>query len=294
MPGAKPAPKPAKKAAPPRAPSETPVVLVTGCSTGIGRVAVGHLADAGFLVVATARKLADVADLVAPGRVEAEALDVTSAADRRRVVEAILRRHGRLDALVNNAGWGAVAAAEETTPELMQRMFDTNLFGAHELTRLALPHMRRQGHGRIVNVSSVSGHIAVPMMSAYCATKFALRALTLAMDVEVRPHGVRAVLVEPGFVRTGFGQRSTRETQAAVADLAASPYARFHARWARRRSGSHGCDPSVIARSIVRACKARRPRVHYFQPLHAKALNVLKRTLPDSWFQAGLGRYFRD
>jgi NAD(P)-dependent dehydrogenase (short-subunit alcohol dehydrogenase family) len=268
------------------------VVLVTGCSTGIGREAAAHLAEAGFLVVATARKAADVADLAAPGRIETEALDVTRAADRKRAVDAVLRRHGRIDALVNNAGWGAVAAAEETTPDLMQRMFDTNVFGLHELTRLVLPAMRRQGSGRIVNVGSVSGHIAVPMMSAYSATKFAVRAMTLAMDVEVRPHGLRAILVEPGFVRTGFGARSTKETAATVADRGSSPYRAFHARWARRRAGSHGVPPAKVAQAIVRACQARRPRVHYFVPLHAKALNLLKRWLPDALVQRALGRVF--
>jgi NAD(P)-dependent dehydrogenase (short-subunit alcohol dehydrogenase family) len=274
-------------------PPGTRVVLVTGCSTGIGRQAVLRLADAGFLVVATARDPRTLADLVQPGRVEADRLDVTVAADRRRVVEAVLARHGRIDALVNNAGWGAVAAAEETTSDLMHRMFDTNVLGAHELARLVLPHMRRQGHGRVVNVSSVSGHVAVPLMSAYSATKFALRALTLAMDVELRDFGVRAVLVEPGFVRTGFGQRSSSETMAVVGDIEASPYRAFHRRWARRRSGSHGCDPDVIARAIVSACSARRPRLHYFRPLHAKALNLAKRALPDAVVSAVLHRVFR-
>lgn len=269
------------------------VVLVTGCSTGIGRAAVARLAEAGFLVVATARKASDIADLAQPGRVETAVLDVTKAADRERVVADVVARHGRVDALVNNAGFGAVAAAEETTPDLMRRLFDTNVFGLHELTRLVLPQMRRQGSGRVVNVSSVSGHIAVPLMSAYCATKFALRALTLAMDVEVRPLGLRAVLVEPGFVKTRFGARSTQETLATVADRDASPYAAFHARWAARRSGSHGVDPAVIARSIVHACGARRPRLHYFTPMHAKVLNLLKRWLPDALFSRGLAKVFR-
>jgi NAD(P)-dependent dehydrogenase (short-subunit alcohol dehydrogenase family) len=275
-------------------PSPQKVVVVTGCSTGIGRETVGQLADAGFLVVATARKAADIADLARPGRVECEVLDVTGAAQRKRVVDGVLRRHGRIDALVNNAGWGAVAAAEETTPDLMRRMFDTNLFGLHELTRLVLPAMRAQGSGRIVNVSSVSGHIAVPMMSAYCATKFALRALTLAMDVEVRPLGLRAVLVEPGFVKTRFGARSTIETLATVSDRDSSPYAPFHARWARRRSGGgHGAPPSAIAKCIVHACRARRPRIHYFAPFHAKWMNLAKRWLPDAVLAKALGRYFK-
>lgn len=275
------------------APSAKPVVLVTGCSTGIGRESVAHLRKAGFLVVATARKAEAIADLATPGEVETAVLDVTIAADRQRVVEAVLARHGRIDALVNNAGWGAVAAVEETPPDLMQRMFDTNVFAAVEMSRLVLPSMRKQGSGRIVNVASIAGHIAVPMMGAYCATKFALRALTLAMDVEVRRFGVRACLVEPGFVKTKFGARSTTETKATVADPLGSPYAGFYRRWAKRRAGDHGAAPHVIARRIVHACAATSPRLHYFAPLHAKAANLLKRLLPDSWMAAAMRAYFR-
>lgn len=274
-------------------PPAQPVALVTGCSTGIGREAVAHLAKAGFLVVATARKAEAIADLASPGQVECDVLDVTNEADRRRVVEAVLQRHGRIDALVNNAGWGAVAAMEETTPELMQRMFDTNVFGLHELTRLVLPQMRKQGRGRIVNVASVAGHIAVPLMGTYCATKFALRAITQALDAEVRPFGVRAVLIEPGFIKTKFGERASVETRATVEDAKASPYARMYARWARRRAGDHGAHPRVIARAIVHACASASPRFHNFAPLHAKAANVTKRVLPDSWLQAGFRVWFR-
>lgn len=274
------------------APSK-PIVLVTGCSTGIGREAVGHLAKAGFLVVATARDPASIQDLAAPGSVECDRLDVTDAGQRKAVVDAALARHGRIDALVNNAGWGAVAAQEETSHELMQRMFDTNVFGLHELTRLVLPHMRRQGSGRIVNVASVAGHISVPLMGTYCATKFALRAMTQALDAEVRQFGVRALLVEPGFIRTSFGQRTVVETKALVPDPGSSPYARFYARWARRRAGDHGAHPRVVARLIVKACASASPSFHNFGPFHAKAANVTKRLLPDAALQAGFRFYFR-
>ncbi len=273
--------------------SAKPVVLVTGCSTGIGREAVGHLRKAGFLVVATARSPEAIADLEAPGEVECRRLDVTDAGQREAVVEDVLARHGRIDALVNNAGWGAVAAMEETTPELMERMFGTNVFGLHELTRLVLPQMRRQGSGRVVNVASVAGHIAVPLMGAYCATKFALRAMTQALDAEVRPFGVRALLVEPGFIKTEFGRRAGLETKAAIVDPTGSPYHAMHARWARRRAGDHGAHPRVIARLIVKACAAQSPSFHNFGPFHAKAANVTKRVLPDSWLQAGFRLWFR-
>jgi NAD(P)-dependent dehydrogenase (short-subunit alcohol dehydrogenase family) len=274
-------------------PTDKPVVIVTGCSTGIGREAVGHLRKAGFLVVATARKPESILDLAARGEVECHKLDVTDAGQREALVQDVLARHGRIDALVNNAGWGAVAAMEETTPDLMQRMFDTNVFGLHELTRLVLPTMRKQGSGRIVNVASVAGHIAVPLMGTYCATKFALRAMTQAMDAEVRGMGVRALLIEPGFIKTKFGERTGVETRATVGDPKASPYARFYARWARRRAGDHGAPPRVIARLIVKACASTSPSFHNFAPLHAKAANVTKRLLPDSWLAAGFRVYFR-
>lgn len=260
---------------------ERPVVLVTGCSSGIGRAAVGHLERAGFHVVATARKPADI-EALASQHVDTLALDVTDDGSRRAAIDATMKRHGRLDALVNNAGFGAVAAAEETTPDLLQRLFETNLFGAHELCRLALPIMRDKEGGRIVNVSSLAGHLPIPMQSAYCATKFAMRAMTMTMDIETRDFGVRCVLVEPGFVNTGFGQRSTQETEATVADRETGPYAQFHARWSRRRSGNHGASPDVLAATIVRACTDKRPKIHYMAPFHAKAYNMAKRLLPDS------------
>jgi len=270
-----------------------PVVLVTGCSTGIGREAVAHLRKAGFLVVATARKADAIADLAAPGEVECDVLDVTSEPDRRRVVDGVLARHGRVDALVNNAGWGAMAAMEDTSPELMRRMFETNVVAINELARLVLPGMRARGSGRIVNVASVAGHIAVPGLGTYSATKFALRAMTMAMDAEVRRFGVRAVLIEPGFIKTRFGVRASAETRQAIADPAASPYAAMYRRWAKRRAGDHGAHPRVIARRIVHACAAATPRFHNFAPFHAKAANVAKRLLPDAVLQAGLRGYFR-
>lgn len=267
-----------------------PVAIVTGCSSGIGREAVDAL-RAKFHVVATARRLESIAALASDG-VDVDTLDVTNDHDRQRVVEAVMARHGRIDVLVNNAGFGAVAAVEDTTQELLDRMFATNVFGAHQLTRLVLPHMRAQGHGRIVNVSSVSGHIPIPMQSAYCATKFALRAMTQVLDVEVREFGIRAVLVEPGFVNTPFGARSHQETQRAVADREGSPYARRYAVWARRRGRNHGASPQRIARAIVHAAGAKRPRVHYFAPLHAKTYNLVKRLLPDGMLLRGLDRKF--
>lgn len=279
-----------------------PVAIVTGCSTGIGREAVHHLQKAGWHVVATARRGDAIAGLRGAD-VECHVLDVTADAQRRAVVDAVLRAHGRIDALVNNAGYGAVLAVEDTDHAAMHRMFDTNVFAVHELTRLVLPTMRRQGNGRIVNVASVAGHLSVPLLGAYCATKFALRALTQALDNEVRSFGVRAVLIEPGVIRTEFGVRSLAESKLVLGTgqtqidggehFAASPYARMYRRWSRLRMTRGGAHPEVIARRIVHACAAQKPRFHYFAPLDAKAGNAAKRLLPDSWISAAMRLYFR-
>lgn len=271
-----------------------PVVLVTGCASGIGRASVEALAAAGCHVVATARDPTRMQDLAGP-RTQALPLDVTDAQACRAVVEDVLQRHGRIDALVNNAGFGATLAVEDTPDEVARRMFDTNVHAPIALARLVLPQMRAQGSGRIVNVASVAGHVAVPLLGTYCATKFALRALTRAMDNEVRPLGVRALLVEPGVIRTHFGTRSQAETEAAAPHDArlAGPYGAKYATWERRRFEGRGAPPRLVARQIVHACTARRPRLHYRAPWSAKAAVVAQRLLPEAWLDAGFRAYFR-
>ncbi|MFO1533036.1 MAG: SDR family NAD(P)-dependent oxidoreductase, partial [Thermoplasmatota archaeon] len=167
-------------------------------------------------------------------------------------------------------------------------------FGLHDLTRRVLPSMRRQGTGRIVNVASVAGHTAVPLMGAYCASKFAVRALTQSLDMEVRRFGIRAVLVEPGPIATGFGDRATAESRANMPDPASSPYAPTYAKWAKMRGeGGRGVHPRKVARKVVHACMAAVPRNHYFVPWSASWLNLGKRLLPDAWTMAALRLYFR-
>lgn len=267
------------------------IVLVTGCSSGIGREAVQHLRKAGALVIATARDETSIADLAVPGEVETLRLDVTLEADRAAAVAEVLRRHGRIDALVNNAGYGANLTVEDTTVEAMRALFEVNLFGVHDLTRRVLPGMRKQGRGRIVNVASIAGHIAVPVLGPYCASKFALRALTQAMDDELRPLGVRALLVEPGIIKTNFGARARSET-AGAPERASGPYAKLYHRWEGRRDTGGGANPSVIARAIVRCCLSEHVRFHNFHPLSAKAGNLAKRWLPDAWMSTLMRAYF--
>jgi NAD(P)-dependent dehydrogenase (short-subunit alcohol dehydrogenase family) len=243
-------------------------------------------------VVATARRAEDLEALA--GACQAMTLDVTDDAQRKRVVQSVLAEHGRIDALVNNAGHGATLSVEDTSPDAMRAMFDVNVFALHALSREVLPAMRRQGHGRIVNVASVAGHVPVPLMGAYCASKFAVRALTQTLDMEVRRFGVRAVLVEPGPIRTRFGDRSTAEQERHLPGWRESPYAPLYRQWAgMRQPGKRGAHPGRVARKVVHACLAAVPRNHYFVPTSAWWSAFAKRVLPDAWVMAGMRAYFR-
>lgn len=287
----------------------SPVVLITGTSTGIGRATVDELRRKGCHVIATARTLDDIRDLQGD-QVEVYRLDVTDEASMQRVVDAVVEEHGRIDALVNNAGYGAMLPLEELPVEAMQRMFDVNVFGLHRLTQMVLPHMRTQdripgwGRGRIINIGSAAGHLSLPVMGAYCATKFAVRALTASLRSEVRRFGIRAVIVEPGSIKTNFSHRSIAESAAPGTADRNGPYAGLHHNWDRVRemAGGSGPPPSYIARMVRKAVMRRRPRYRYIGPIDAWGARFAARFVPDplimrleEWFfWRGTGRRGND
>lgn len=269
------------------------VVLVTGTSSGIGRESVHHLAKRGCTVVATARDPQSIADLHGPN-VDAVRLDVTDPESVADAVAHTLDAHGQIDAVVNNAGYGAFLPVEETPVETFQAMLDVNLLGVHRVTQAVLPHMRERRSGRIVNVSSIAGHIGFPMIGAYCSTKFALRGLSQALAAEVRPFGIHVSLIEPGSIRTSFGARAETEQQSVSAGAEhEGPYAALHHRFDRLVEGKGRAHPRVIARRVTHACTARWPRFHYLAPWDAKAGNALKHLVPDAVLNAALGRAFK-
>ncbi|MEW1654072.1 oxidoreductase [Streptomyces sp. NPDC093707] len=194
------------------------VWLITGASSGFGRAIVEAAVAAGDLVVAAARRTAALDDLVAahPGRVETYPLDVTDTAAIDSAVREIIERHGRIDVLVNNAGRGHVGAVEETTDRELRDLMDLHLFGPAALTRAVLPHMRRNGSGAIVQMTSMGGRFAFAGVSAYCATKFALEGLSEALAAEVAPLGIKVMIVEPGAFRTGFAGPGALHQSAAL------------------------------------------------------------------------------
>ena len=258
------------------------VLLITGSSSGIGRAAAVEAAARGHRVFASARDPADVADLAKLGVIEPLALDVTETGSAQRAVAEVLRRAGRLDALVNNAGYGQYGAVEDVALSQWRRQYEVNVFGAIAMIQAVLPAMRKAGGGTIVNVSSVAGKVAIPFAAAYCSSKHALEAISDSLRVEVAPFGIRVVVVEPGPIATKFGDRARAE----VAPLMGrdGPYKDFYvaAERAMETDFRRGQVPaSNVARVILDAIEARRPRTRYAVTTMAKLALPAKRLLSD-------------
>src|SRR3954464_2177418 len=253
------------------------VALVTGASAGIGEAAASALVGAGFTVYGTSRK---VAAGEKRGEVVFLPLDVTDEDSVAAAVREVLDRSGRIDVLVNNAGLGIAGAAEESSIEQARKLFDTNLFGSIRMTRAVLPHMREQGSGRVINISSVLGLIPAPFGALYAATKHAVEGYSESLDHEVREHGVRVLLVEPAYTRTSF-------------DANAMPVDEPLPVYARRREVLEGLlaeairdgdEPSVVADAIVAAATGSRPKLRYQAGPLARRVAKLRRYAPSIVF----------
>lgn len=265
-------------------------VIITGASSGIGAATARRLARAGAHVLLVARRRERLDALkgeieAAGGRADVVAADLTAATDRERLVATAMLVGGRIDALVNNAGYGQRGPIEIVPLEQIKANFELNLFALIALTQLVVPIMRRAGHGRIVNVSSVAGRIARPLSSVYDATKHALEAISDGLRGELAPFGIKVVIIEPGFILTEFGQVADEVSQSVIA--AAGPYAHFYADFAARYKSAKRMAgrPEEIAELIHTALVAPRPRPRYAAPLHALVALALKRFLPERWFE---------
>ncbi len=271
------------------------IVIVTGASAGIGEATARWLAREGATVILTARR-ADRLEAIrreiesAGGRALAIAADVTVADDRERIVSETMREFGRIDALVNNAGYGQRGPIEIVPVEAIRENFETNLFSLIALTQLVIPIMRKQQRGRIINISSVAGRIARPLSSIYDATKHALEAISDGLRGELAGFGIKVVVIEPGFIITEFLEVANKKAKPIVE--ADSPYAPFFAglgegyKRLRRIAGR----PDDIAALVVKALTARNPRARYAAPRHARLALALKRWLPARLFDYLLNR----
>ena len=250
-----------------------PVALVTGASSGIGKAASLALVEAGFEVVGTSRKASRIAQRDGVTFLD---LDVTSDESVRAVVRRVIERFGRLDVLVNNAGTGAAGAAEESSVAQDQRVFDINFFGLIRMTKAVLPHMRAQASGRIINISSVLGLVPAPYMASYAATKHAIEGYSESVDHEVREHGVRVLLVEPAYTRTGFDANAIQPD--APLPIYAEQRQVFDGVMARAMAG--GEDPATVAKSIVAAATDPKPKLRYTAGSTARRVSALRRFAP--------------
>ena len=236
-----------------------PVWFITGCSTGFGRELANMVLGRGWRLVATARKAEDVKDLEdgAGGRCKVVALDVTQPTQVAAAVKAAREAFGRIDVLVNNAGYGYMAAVEEGEDEKVRAMFETNLFGLVSMTKAVLPVLREQASGFVVNISSVAGLMAFPGSGYYAATKHAVEAISEALSLELKPLGSKVLLVEPGPFRTDFAGRSIRFTD--------QPLDAYHETAGKRReemkgySGAQAGDPVRAAEAIIEALSSDKP-----------------------------------
>lgn len=273
--------------------TNTRAVLITGCSSGIGLCLAQGLLQRGYRVFATARKPQDVNRLADQG-LEALALDVDSPESIRHAADEVLRRtHGRLYALINNAGYGQAGAVEDLSREALRAQFETNVFGAQELTNRVLPAMRAAGEGRIVQISSLLGIVCLAYRGAYNASKFALEALSDTLRLELRDTNIHVAIIEPGPIASQFRTSSLAAYRAAI-DRDHSAHREYYAHVETRLDGGDALPftlaPEAVLEKVVHALESRRPRLRYPVTFPAHLFGWLRCLLPGRVLDALLAR----
>jgi short-subunit dehydrogenase len=262
-----------------------PVAIVTGASGGIGEATARALQAAGYRVFGTSRRL----PATRASGIEYLTLDVTRDESVQAAVGEVLSKTGRIDLLVNNAGVGLVAGAEESSLEQAKSLFEVNLFGLIRMTKAVLPVMRRQRSGRIVNLSSVMGLIPAPFMALYAASKHAVEGYSESLDHEIRNSGIRVVLVEPAYTRTSF------EGNVYQADQQLDVYqsARTNAQGVMEDAMKTADTPELVAEAVVKASTEVNPSRRYTAGRAARQISLLRRFVPSSAFDKSLRKQMR-
>ena len=273
-------------------------VLITGCSSGIGHATAERLSGKGWRVYATARRTDSIADLAELG-CETLALDVTDEASMRAAVDAVEAAEGAVGVLVNNAGYSQSGAMESVPLDRIRAQFETNVFGLIRMCQLVVPAMRGQGWGRIVNVGSMGGRLTFPGGGAYHATKHSVEALSDALRFELRGFGIDVVLIEPGLIKTHFGETAAGSINEATGEGGDDPYAAFNSAVGAATAGIYegplarlGGGPETVARAIERAISARRPKTRYKVTPSARLILAQRRLLPDRAWDAVMRSQF--
>lgn len=274
------------------------VAVVTGSSSGIGLATSLALARKGYLTYATMRNLAkrDSIQSVADKQhlpIRVVQLDVTDENSIKKAIQSILSEAGRIDLLVNNAGYALTGAFEDIGIDEIEAQYETNVFGVIRVTQAVLPVMRKQGSGRIINISSGAGRIGYPGGSAYVSSKFALEGLSESMAYEIEQFGIKTVLVEPGFVRTNFGEniviaRKTQNTN--------SPYSQMMQMMSsiRDKMLKNASDADLVAEVVVEAATAKEPNLRYLAGKDVQQMVAVKKNMSDEEFQKMIRQGVRD
>ncbi|MDU0478765.1 oxidoreductase [Staphylococcus chromogenes] len=265
-------------------------ILITGASSGIGFDVAKALALRGHLVFAAARSMNKLETLRDFGIVPIE-LDVTSAESIQQAVTSVQEQGGRIDVLINNAGYGEFGALEDVSLAAARKQFDVNVFGLVEMTKAVLPGMREQGAGRIINVSSMGGKFVSYFGNWYHASKYAVEALSDGLRMETAVHGIDVVLIEPSAIKTPWGSIAADNLEKSSAAGAYGSEAKRAARGMRKLyAGSFISGPEVVVKAIVQAVEAKKPRTRYLVGRGARALVAAHAVLPDKLFDALMRR----
>jgi NAD(P)-dependent dehydrogenase (short-subunit alcohol dehydrogenase family) len=270
-------------------------VLITGCSSGIGRATAERLAGSGWTVYATARRPESIADLEATG-CRTLACDVTDEDSMAAAVKAVEDAEGAVGVLVNNAGYSQSGAIESVPLDKARAQFETNVFGLIRMCQLALPGMRRQGWGKIVNVSSMGGKLVFPGGGLYHGTKYAVEAISDALRFEVAGFGVDVIVIEPGLIVTGFGEAAAGSLDE---EVDGSDYGDFNAAVAKETAGVYegplkrlGGGPEVVANAIEKAISKRRPRTRYPVTPSARLALAQRKLMTDRMWDRAMRTQF--
>ncbi|MCM8711152.1 SDR family oxidoreductase [Clostridium sp. SYSU_GA19001] len=268
------------------------VVLITGASSGIGQAIANTLMEKGYRVYGTSRNIKEENIIKAKsgsGFLKMIPLDVRSDESVKAAVEYILQKEITIDILINNAGFGIAGSVEDTSPEEALSQFDTNFFGVLRMCRAVLPKMREQKQGLIINISSVAGLISIPFQSMYCASKYALEAMTEALRIEAKPFGIKVSLVEPGDTKTGFTQM--RQYTAASYNSAYN-LAFLKSIKKMEKDEQNGPTPKLIVDAVLKIMNSKNPPIRIVAGFSYKTLVFLKRILPSRFVEFVVSRIY--
>ena len=267
---------------------ENQVILVTGASSGIGKVTALHLIKKGYVVYGAARRVEQMQEIVDAGGFALK-LDVTNEEEVKHCIQEIISKHQKIDVLINNAGFAVYGPVEDVPLSQARRQFDVNLFGLAAVTQEVIPHMRKAQKGQIINISSIVGKIYMPFGAWYVASKHALEGWSDCLRTELKPFGVDVVIIEPGIIKTEFADVMYQP----MVDVASEPYAKTTKLLADATKSSYekegeASDPIVIAEVIEKSISSKNPKTRYARGAKAKLILFLRRWLPDKLFDKAL------